>query len=48
MRDSDEVEKGVMVEDMLRGPVEVFSTCPPIRGEGGAYLQKVEIGRAHV
>src|SRR6266478_1709651 len=41
MRDSDEVEKGVMIEDMLRGPVEVFSTCPPIRGEGGAYLQKV-------
>src|SRR2546427_10532274 len=30
-----------MVEDMLGGPVEVFSTCPPIRGEGGAYLQKV-------
>ena len=41
MRDSDEVEEGVMVEDMLGGPVEVFSTCPPIRGEGGAYLQKV-------
>src|SRR5436309_15682542 len=30
-----------MVEDMLGGPIEVFSTCPPIRGEGGAYLQKV-------
>ena len=26
---------------MLGGPVEVFSTCPPIRDEGGAYLQKV-------
>jgi alkanesulfonate monooxygenase len=30
-----------MGEDMLGGPIEVFSTCPPIRGEGGAYLQKV-------
>src|SRR3989441_5784592 len=30
-----------MADDMLGGPIEVFSTCPPIRGEGGAYLQKV-------
>src|SRR5256712_12969292 len=30
-----------MVGDVLRGPVEVFPPCPPIRGEGGAYLQKV-------
>src|SRR5437899_12899413 len=30
-----------MVEEMLGEQVEVFSTCPPIRGEGGAYLQKV-------
>jgi len=30
-----------MVEDLLGGPVEVFSTCPPLCGEGGAYLEKV-------
>src|SRR3989441_7867589 len=30
-----------MADDMLGGPIEVFSTCPPVRGEGGAYLQKV-------
>ena len=30
-----------MGEDMLGGPIEVFSTCPPVRGEGGAYLQQV-------
>src|SRR5713101_6031788 len=35
------IEEGVMGEDMLGGPIEVFSACPPIRGEGGAYLQKV-------
>lgn len=30
-----------MVEDVLDRPVEVFSTCPPIQGEGEAYREKV-------
>src|SRR5258705_13800777 len=40
-RDSNEGEEGVWFEEMLGEQEEVFSTCPPIRGEGGAYLQKV-------
>jgi alkanesulfonate monooxygenase len=30
-----------MVEDVLGAQVEVFSTCPPIRGEDRAYLERV-------